>query len=81
MSLEFVVLRMLKLLALERMRRKRTVIEDLKIIRVILEARKSSEYKKNFEKKRERKRKKKKKKKKKEKERNKVVIQGKKECA
>ena len=69
MSLEFVVLRMLKnLLALERMRRKRTVIEDLKIIRVILEARKSSEYKKKRKKGEEIE----------EKEGNKVVIQGKK---
>ena len=42
---------------------------------MILEARKSSEYKKKFEKKEKKKRKRKKKK---EKERNKVVIQGKK---
>ena len=53
---------MLKLLALERMREKRTVIEDLKIIRVILEARKSSEYKSLQKKNRERKRKSKQKK-------------------
>ena len=63
MSLEFVVLRMLKLLALERMRKKRTVIEDLKIIRLILEARKSSGYKKKISKKKFRKKKEKRKRK------------------
>ena len=62
MSFEFVVLRMLKLLALERMRKKRTVIEDLKSLDWFLKQEKKIS----------------KKRKEKEKERNKVVIQGKK---
>ena len=61
MSFEFVDLRMLKLLALERMRKKRTVIEDLKkSLDWFLKQEKAVNTKKNFEKKRKKEKEKKK---------------------